>query len=225
MMTTANQSTANSNVLPSRRSVLSRAACLLGACVLATSLAGPMAALAPEPEPVPRRWQLEIEPGELRMTTITLDKLGPRRFYSMTYKVINNSGQDLLFAPAFDLADGKGEVIRSGRDVPAAVTSQLLQDARNPYIQDQIGIIGEIRQGQENAKDGLIVWPANSLAPAEITIYVGGLSGETATVASPDGKSKFVLRKTLKLDFVAPGDLSTQANSAFTLQAKAWVMR
>ncbi len=225
MKTSDSQSIGKSMIRPSRRSVLSRAARILGACALAAAVAGPLAALAPEPEPVPRRWQLEIEPGELRMTTVTLDKLGPRRFYSMTYKVINNSGQDLLFAPAFDLADGRGQVIRSGRDVPAAVTSQLLEDARNPFIQDQIGIIGEIRQGQENAKDGLIVWPATSLAPAEITIYVGGLSGETATVSSADGKARFVLRKSLKLDFGAPGDLTTQPNHAFPLEARAWIMR
>jgi hypothetical protein len=198
-----------------------RAGRLIAACALGLSMAG----LAPEPDPVPRRWQLEIEPGPLRMATFNLGEQGPRRFFYMTYRVINNSGQELLFAPAFDLADGEGEVIRSGRDVPGAVTSALLEQARNPFIQDQISIIGEIRQGAENAKDGLVVWPAATLRPQEITVYIGGLSGETATVTSPDGKSRFVLRKTLKLDYASPGDLTAQGADAFTVQSRAWIMR
>jgi hypothetical protein len=186
---------------------------------------GAMLGMAPEPDPVPRRWQLDMDPGALRMATFDIPNIGPRRFFYMSYVVTNNSGQDLLFAPAFDMANGEGEVIRSGRDVPLMVTQKLLEQAKDVFIQDQIGIIGEIRQGQENAKHGLVIWPANDLRPNEVVVYVGGLSGETATVTSPDGKQKFVLRKTMKLDFQSPGDLTTQGAQALPLGAKSWIMR
>lgn len=190
--------------------------------VAATSV---MLGMAPEPDPVPRRWQLDLEPGSLRLASIDVPGVGPRRYFYMTYTVTNNSGQDLLFAPAFDLANGEGDVIRSGREVPLAVTQRLLQEANNPFIQDQIGIIGEFRQGEENAKRGLVIWPAADLRPAEIVVYVGGLSGETATVSTPDGKQRFVLRKTLKLDFQSPGDLTLQGAQDLPLAGKSWIMR
>ncbi len=70
--------------------------------------------LAPEPDPIPRRWQLEIQPGPLRIATVDVKDEGPKAYFYMTYKVTNASGGDLLFAPSFDLATDQGDVLRSG---------------------------------------------------------------------------------------------------------------
>lgn len=199
-------------------------ACSAGPATLGLVAIAPMAALAPEPDPVPKRWELQVETSELRITTIDVDG-GPKKFFYMTFKVTNNSGQDQLFAPSFQLSDGDGNVVRSGREVPGAVTQKLLTEAQNPFIQDQIGVIGELQQGAENAKDGLVVWPAGSLNPSKLTVYAAGFSGETKTVASPDGKEKFILRKTLRLEFHAPGDLSGVAAQSFSVTERGWIMR
>lgn len=193
--------------------------------LLAIAGAGPLVGLAPEPDAVPRRWELQVDSSELRLVTIDVPNLGPRKYLYMTFKATNNSGQDMLFAPSFELSDGEGRVYRSGRDVPLFVTQQLLASTQNPFIQDQIGIIGEFLQGAENAKDGLAIWPVDGFSPAQLTVYAAGFSGETKTVTSPDGKSKFVLRKTLRLEFQTPGDLATPSSEAYPVAARGWIMR
>ena len=196
-----------------------------GSAITAGLATAPAVLAAPEPDPVPRRWELQIEPGPLRSATIDVPNYGPRKFFYMTYRVINNSGQDLLFAPAFELADGDGHLIRSGRDVPQYVTQELLQSTQNPFIQDQISIIGEFLQGSENAKDGLVIWPAIDLNPSSLTVYAAGFSGETKAVPTPDGKDKFILRKTRRLDYDTPGDLTQKRSEPIPLRSKNWIMR
>lgn len=193
--------------------------------LLAVATAGPLLGFAPEPDAVPRRWELQVDSGELRLVTIDVPNLGPRKYLYLTFKAVNNSGQDMLFAPSFELSDGEGRVYRSGRDVPLFVTQQLLASTQNPFIQDQIGIIGEFLQGAENAKDGLAIWPVDGFSPAQLTVYAAGFSGETKTVTAPDGKSKFVLRKTLRLEFQTPGDLATPSSEAYPVATRGWIMR
>lgn len=187
-----------------------------------------MTAMAPpEPDPIPRRWQLDVEPGTLRVATFDIKDQGRRAYFYMTYTVTNNSGEDLLFAPSFELALDH-EVVRSGRSVPLEVTKQLLNSTQIAGIEDQISIIGPILQGKENAKSGLIVWPANEMAPLELTVYAAGFSGETATVERPDSKNhdKVVLRKTMMLRYAPPGDLSQNGQNAIPLgEPLRWIMR
>ena len=192
------------------------------------AFAGLTGGLAPEPAPVPQRWQLDVEPGPLRVISVDVPKVGPRMFFYMSYRVTNNSGQDVLFAPSFEMSDGEGNITRSGRDVPQLVTTKVLETLQNPLIQDQISIIGELTQGKENGKDGVVIWTVNDTNPQGIVVYGAGFSGETATVELPgkDGaKQKFVLRKTLMLDFEAPGTMEGQRSEPFKLGSQTWIMR
>lgn len=187
--------------------------------------ATPPPALAPEPDPVPRRWQLEIDPGPLRLATVDVPTIGPRSYYYLTYTVTNNSGEDLLFAPAFELATDQ-EVLRSGRSVPLEVTRELQSRVQNPLVQDQISIIGQLLQGKESAKDGIVIWPADNLSPGELAVYAAGFSGETAKVQGPDTKQTVILRKTLMLRYRVPGELTGRAGQALELAEPArWIMR
>jgi hypothetical protein len=199
--------------------------CCVGAGAVGLATFSPLAAAAPEPDPVPRRWELQVDPGELRLVTVDVPNVGERKYFYLSFKVTNNSGQDMLFAPSFQLSDGDGTVVRSGHEVPQFVTQKLLSETQNPFIMDQIGVIGELLQGGENAKDALVIWPANSLNPSQITVYAAGFSGETKTVSSPDGKEKFVLRKTLRLDYKSPGDLSGVPGQALSQTERSWIMR
>ena len=60
----------------------------------------------------------------------------------------------------------------------------------NTLIQDQITILGTILQGEENAKEGLVVWPCENFRPGEVTIYAAGFSGETAQVKAPASRTR-----------------------------------
>lgn len=181
--------------------------------------------LAPEPEVVPRRWELRLEPGQLRIASITLPDRPAQQYLYMTYRVINNSGQDVLFAPTFELANGEGDILRSGREVPQAVVNRLKQEAQNAAVEDQIQIIGELLQGEENARHGLVVWPVKDLSPESLTVYASGFSGETATVENPTTKERTVLRKTAKLDYENPGNLVGQGNKPLSMVTRQWIMR
>ncbi len=69
-------------------------------------------AVAPEPDPVPTRWQLDLDISDLRVRTIQTDE-GPRPFFYLTYQVTNNAGEDILFAPRWELATDQGDLLRS----------------------------------------------------------------------------------------------------------------
>ncbi|MBS0196055.1 MAG: hypothetical protein JSR77_04790 [Planctomycetes bacterium] len=183
----------------------------------------------PEPDIVPRRWQLAVEPGPLRVTMIESAKGGARAYYYFTYKVTNTNAGDLLFAPSFDLVDGEGQVVRAGRDVPADVTKAIWSSLGNRALQDQIGMVGMLLQGEENAKEGLVIWPANNLHPGELSVYAAGFSGETKSVKVLDPKTNketsVMLRKTLMLRYQTPGELREMSAKPIDLSEQRWIMR
>ncbi len=204
----------------------------LGALSAAVLTAPAPALAAPEPSAVPTRWELDIEPGPLRIATIPVEGEGTRSFLYMTYKVVNNSGQDLYFAPTFELTTDAGTAVRNGEQVPQKVTEMLLTRVADPFIQDQIAIIGTLSQGEENARDGLVVWPLDNLLVDEITVYCNGFSGELRRVAvpdapaGPDGKpQEVILRKTLMLVHSTPGELAGKGNQPLDRTVTRWILR
>ncbi|MEI7656551.1 MAG: hypothetical protein WCK33_00640 [Phycisphaerae bacterium] len=203
--------------------------CRLLAVLIAAAMVTIMPGMAPEPDPAPRRWQLAIEPGALRVASVEVAGKGRLSYFYFTYKVTNGSGNDLLFAPSFDLGVDAGGVRRSGRDVPAEVTKQVLADLENKDLQDQIGIVGMLPQGEENAKEGVVIWPVNETHLAEVSVYAAGFSGEMRTVSTKDAKtgktSTTTVRKTLMLRFQAPGDLQNVGPDPLPLVEQRWIMR
>jgi hypothetical protein len=205
------------------------------AATLALGLAGVLGlgsamGMGPEPDPIPRKWELTVDPGELRYASVDAnDGEGAKGYFYLTYKVTNTSGKDMLFTPSFDLCNDKGEVLRSGRDVPAAVTRALLEKLDNKFLEDQISIVGMLLKGESNAKEGLVVWPASTLHMAQLDIYGSGFSGETKSVEMQDAKTgkptKITLRKTLKLSYQPTGDIRDQGSKPFEMIEKRWVMR
>jgi hypothetical protein len=198
--------------------------------VLAVLSTGILGLGAPEPDPVPSRWQLDIDLGPLRLAKVDVPGQGVRAFYYMTYTVTNASGTDVLLAPAWDLATTDGRITRSGRNVPAFVTEKLIKDLNNSYLEDQISIIGVLMQGEENAKDGLVVWSIDDLRVDEVSIFGAGFSGEAKPleVLNPTSgtKEKVLLRKTLMARYATPGEIEAQpAAEPFEAVELRWVMR
>lgn len=203
---------------------------------------------APEPSPTPVRWELNITPGPLRVGIVDVKDVGPRAFFYMPYKVVNNSGEDLYFAPAFEMTvktatssrpsttddkDLDDLIVRAGRGVPLDVYQTLIQRLANPFLEDQISMIGVLRQGEENAREGLVVWPADNLKVHEIVVYAIGFSGETRRVANPDAPppgpgeqpDEVTLRKTLMLVHAASGELTDRGNTPIDRTVTRWIMR
>lgn len=207
------------------RPALSRIVATLGA--LACAVCACMT--APEPDPVPRRWEFNLNVGPLRLATVDVPNVGRRAYFYLTYKVSNSTGQDLLLAPAFDLATDDGQMIRSGRDVPAEVTRQILEQLDSAFLQDQISILGTLLQGEENARDGVVIWPAEKMQPGELLVFATGFSGETKTVDHADAKTgemtRSTLRKTMMLRYPIPGELRQIGATPFLPAEQRWIMR
>ncbi len=206
----------------------------IAAVVPLAFLASPAPSMAPEPDPVPRRWQLDLKLGDLRLAQVPVSTPGGsteiRRFYYLTYTVTNGTKDDVLFAPSFELTDGVTEPIRSGKDVPADVTKQVLAMLNNQFLQDQIAILGVLSQGEANAKEGVVIWPVQNSSAAELTIYASGFSGETRNieVIDPETKkpTKITLRKTHMSRYHPPGTLDAlRANDAIERIEQRWILR
>jgi hypothetical protein len=213
---------------------------VVGACVLATigavavpAFVSPAPAIAaPEPDPVPRRWQLSIEPGAMRVMKATLTaKDGvqeTRQYYVLTYKVSNNTGQDLLFTPSFELATDEGDLLRSGRDVPADATKAIMDALENELLQDQVSIVGMLLQGEENAKEGVVIWPVPRDHVRQLEVYANGFSGETQAMEVYDpatqAMKRVLLRKTLQIRYTPLGEVQTSSEPLPVLEQR-WIMR
>ena len=71
--------------------MLTRRVCAaaLGLGVMGLSVAGtPASAAAPEPRPVPTRWEFTFEPGPLRLAWVETEN-GPAPYFYLTYRVTN----------------------------------------------------------------------------------------------------------------------------------------
>ncbi|MCA9303050.1 MAG: hypothetical protein KC996_02905 [Phycisphaerales bacterium] len=201
-------------------------ACLLAFVVLAVVIPG-VAPAAPEPAPVATRWEFSFENGPMRLVWIDTGE-GPRAYFYLTYRITNYWGSDLLFAPDVQLVTDTGEVQRSGHDVSADVTQQVLDMLDNPLIESQINILSTVLEGPEHARDGVAIWPAKDLDVDEVTVYFGGLSGEQETYVvgrETDNPTRYRLRKTLMLRYSTPGEIANRGSRPLELAEKRWVMR
>lgn len=212
--------------MPTRRVIVSR----LAAVVLAFGAVLPLLGAAPEPDPVPKRWQLEVTPGPLRVTFAQTSE-GGGAFVYFTYTVTNNTGKDLEFVPSFEMANDAGDIARSGVGVPPAVTERIANSLENPFLQNQVDILGPIQQGPENAKHGVVIWPLRSFDADEIRIFGAGFSGETESLQLKDPRSgeivRLVFRKTLMLRFSSPGEIRVGelGDRPFDVLEQRWIMR
>lgn len=187
------------------------------------------AARPPEPNPVPIRWQLDLDIGPLRVASVQTPDQGPTLYFYMTYTVTNNTDQDILLAPSFELSTETGADVVAGQGVPASVTRELLNRLDNPLLSDQVTMIGVLRRGEAHARSGLVVWPVRDLQADEARVYMAGFSGETERVRLIDRESgnprDVVFRKTLMAMHEVPGHVDGVGPDAITRSGTRWIMR
>lgn len=182
---------------------------------------------APEPDPVPRSWEFRFEPGPLRVTSINIPGAGVRSFYYMPYLVENNTGEDRYFAPRFELVTDAGQILRSGREVPRYAADRIRQSLGNDLLLDEISVQGNLLQGDANAREAVVIWPADELDVDTVTVFAAGFSGENAIVTRPDNGETVVLRKTRMLQHTVAGRLNPRSDTPLQRDriASRWIMR
>jgi hypothetical protein len=207
-------------MLPKRRSALSLPRIAIAWLV---ALAAVCAVGAyPKPAAVPYRWELNFEAGDLRLFQ---DSQSGESYWYFVYKVTNRTGKDQTWAPSLVLFTDTGEILEAGRGVPSRVTDELLALLGNELLEDQNEVIGDLLQGKEHAKEGMVVWPAKNLKVNELSLFVAGISGEVARVKNPVTGQEVFLRKTLQRDYLIPGEAAARGSKPIDLAAETWVMR
>ena len=179
----------------------------------------------PKPRAVPTRWELEFSPGVLRLYT---DTASGQSYWYFTYKVINNTGDDQLWFPSFTLYTDRGEILNSGENVPYQVTRKVRNYVGNDFMQIHSDVIGTLRQGRGQAREGLVIWPAGKLDITELSLFIGGISGERATVVNPVSGDRISLQKTMQRNYIVPGNLVPRSDRPIELDPddpEHWVFR
>ncbi len=182
---------------------------------------------APEPEVIPRRWQLNAEVDDLRVVTVEVPDLGPQAYYYLTYTVTNNSGEDVQFYPSFTLATDDGKIIKSNRGVPKYAKDELLRQAGRGRIEllSELDAQGLLLQGKENARESIVIWPCLKLTVNEVKVFLGGFSGETRAVTRPDNGETQILRKELMLTHEVLGAIDPATRLPLKRTQTRWTLR
>jgi len=176
----------------------------------------------PTPAAIPYRWELDFTPGELR---IYVDPLDGATYWYFTYNLTNLTGSDQIWAPSFVLFTDAGEILTSGEAVPSRVEESIRDLLGNELLEAQNEIIGDIHQGKEHARDGLVVWPAGETQVNELSLFISGMSGETARVQNPITLQSVILRKTLQRDYLVRGNALARGSRPVELVDTRWVLR
>jgi len=160
-----------------------------------------------------RDWEFDFLPGELRHF---VDPVDGKAYWYLTYRVVNRTGSERMWAPTFQLYGDRGQLLSSGREVPARVTKALIDKAGTPFTQDQYQILGELRVGEENAKDGLVVFPSPDPEITELTLFVGGISSRINRDPDPVSGEPRTRRRHLRLDYLMAGEAAKQVTKPAT---------
>jgi hypothetical protein len=179
----------------------------------------------PEPAIVSRSWEFEFTHGTPRPIAIQAADKKMQWYWFMTYKVVNKTGQERLFIPEFTIATDQGDILTAGKDVPPAVFNVVQERLGNKLLERPSQVVGKVLQGEENAKESVAIWPDFGHDVTMMTVFAGGMSGETQAIPHPKTQEPVLVSKTLMLDFDLPGYPPTPQSQTVEFKNKTWVMR
>ena len=194
---------------------------------LVGSILAPAFAKTPEPSIYAIAWQLDFKHGSPKRVVVGTDA-----YWYLTYTVANNTGDEQIFRPDFQMLTNEGKVIKSDRAIPAEVFDKIKGVEGNRLLQPLAKVAGSLRQGVDQAKDGVAIWPETTPRMGSFKIFIGGLSGEYVILNDDDGKPimgpdniPVMLRKTLEIDYQIYGDEFYPGRDDVHQLAEKWIMR
>lgn len=178
---------------------------------------------APEPSVVPISWQLDFKHQAPERLQVTIDGK-QQTYWFIRYTVTNNTGKDVLYTPEFELLTDTGAAQVAFKDVDRKIFPKIKELYKNALLESPTGILGKLLQGEDNAKDGVIIFTNLDPDARTFKIFVSGLSGETAEVKNPVTDKPVVLQKTLVLEYNVPGQ-AIGIDPQPQLKSTTWVMK
>jgi hypothetical protein len=186
----------------------------------------------PKPSLYPVAWELKFEHKMPKRIVIDVPGAGPQAYWYMTYGVTNNTEKERLFLPFFEMLTRTGKVVRSDNAIPAKVFDAIKARENNRYLLPAAKIAGELRIGEDQAKEGVAIWPEPDPRMGTFSIFVGGLSGESVMLKDDKGEptkdpngQPVILRKTLEITYQVPGDERYPGEDPVNSKGEQWIMR
>jgi hypothetical protein len=150
----------------------------------------------------------------------------------MTYTVTNKTDQPRTFLPVFEMLTEDGKVIRSDRNLPYKVFTEIKAREKNRFLEHFTQIGGEVRIGEDEARDGVAIWKEPNPEMGSFSVFLTGLSGEAVRLKDAEGKDvkdakgqPIILRKTLQMNYFVRGDEVFPGQDEVNTRPEAWVMR
>ncbi|OQA04179.1 MAG: hypothetical protein BWY69_00081 [Planctomycetes bacterium ADurb.Bin401] len=191
---------------------------------------------APTPAVVPgaNQWTLNVVFNQPQQITVKIPgERKPQRFWYIILTITNNSNIDAPFYPSCELVTDTFQVIPAYRDTRNIVLDKIKSRHKKtfPFLESLETADTRILQGEDNTEDLVIIWPDFEAKARNISLFIGGLSNETAVVehptkTDPNGNpEKIYLRKTLTLQYSISGDPNFRSNTKLVYKGMDWVMR
>jgi hypothetical protein len=191
---------------------------------------------APQPAvvPGPDVWTLDVQFEQPEQITFRAGNYEqPERFWYIILTLTNNTARDVDFYPKCELMTDTFEIIPAGYRVPPAVFEQIKNrhHAKYPLLESLESAGNKILQGADNAKDVAVIWHDFDAKAKNITLFISGLSNETAVFDHPVARDdagkpvKVFLRKTLELSYKLGGDPAFRPDVKLLFAGNSWIMR
>ncbi len=198
-----------------------------------------LSAIAAHPAPATvqpvDQWTLKVTYTQPQQIMLQMDKKeNPRRFWYTILTVKNGSTfEEVSFYPFCELVTDTFQIIPADKTVQKSVFEviKLKHQGSFPFLESLDFADRRIFQGQDNTRDFAIIWPDFDPKAKEISLFIAGLSNETAVIEHPELKDdsgnpkKIFLRKSLQLRFLVAGDEAFRANAVMKEFERNWVMR
>lgn len=204
----------------------------------AASPVPPMVEDAPKPAVAPVSWELKFRfQDPQRLSVVVPGHSEPVLYWYMVYSVENPTDAEVEFYPRFDIVTDTLKVVRSDVGVSPEAFRAAFARVGNPLLVAPERVVGRLLRGEDRRRYSVAIWPDFDPAAKAFTVYVAGLSGETArwrnpafNPSAPDSEANprhFVLRKTLAIPYRFPGSESLRSRSVpeRVTDRQEWIMR
>jgi len=170
------------------------------------------------------RDDLDFRPGLLQLVT---DQQSGGRFLVFTYVVANKTGKTQRFLPRFELLFGDGSIRSAGSGVKPEITRRLQRACASAQALDQFQIMGEIADGEANARDGFVIWEIPAGADLkDVTLFVSGTSPAFDREDDGSGNARITRRTWARnYRFGGSSDPALAVAADFDPLEDRWVMR
>jgi len=202
--------------------------------VLAASCCVSLAAPEPAIVQAAGNWTVDVTfEHPQRISAKPAGRAKAKMFWYTILTLTNKTGRDVEFYPKCELMTDTFEIIPAGKGVSARLLKQIKRRHRRtyPFLESVNEAGNRILQGDDNAKDVVIIWPDFDRKANRIDLYIAGLSNETVVVEHPTEKdrsgkpAKVYLRKTLDVSYSLASDGVPRSTVRLNYEGKRWVMR